>query len=238
MTIPTTTTHSLSSSGKEVPYVLVSAFTNGSDPFTGNPAAVVFLPPSLSSQSSEEDAFPTETLIKIASNLAQPITSFITSKLSSHDTKVARFGIRWFTPNFYETKICGHGTLAAAKAIFSTPGIVERNVEVVEFVTLTAGMIQARKVIEDAGEERLEIQFSSSETKEILGEDRERLVNVYREAFGREDLAIDYIGKGKHSGMESYLLVVIDGGRDVLGGEVKNPEAMVRSTSASELDDK
>jgi predicted PhzF superfamily epimerase YddE/YHI9 len=97
--------------------ILLSAFTSKRD--CGNPAAVVFL--SSTCLPSPNAIYPTEKLQAIAKNLNQPITAFV-SPLPDPTTAgpegIADFAIRWFTIE-REVPICGHGTLAAAKAIFA-----------------------------------------------------------------------------------------------------------------------
>ncbi|MFM9903097.1 MAG: PhzF family phenazine biosynthesis protein [Pyrinomonadaceae bacterium] len=76
----------------------VDAFT--SEPFRGNPAAVVPL----------EAWLPDETMLNIAAenNLAE--TAFFVKNGDQYD-------IRWFTPRV-EVNLCGHATLASAYVIF------------------------------------------------------------------------------------------------------------------------
>jgi hypothetical protein len=97
------------------PFLLVSAFA--STPDSGNPAAVVFLP-------SPGCAYPDAQLQGIAKNLNQPITTFI-SPLPEREGGAADFFVRWFTVEL-ETQFCGHGTVAAAKAIYATPDLAAK----------------------------------------------------------------------------------------------------------------
>jgi PhzF family phenazine biosynthesis protein len=168
----------------EVPYAIVSAFTHGTNIFSGNPAAVAFIP----------DDLPDDTLRGLAGNLAQPITSFVTSQRPTTSPKTARFGIRWFLPLLQEAPLCGHGMMAAAKVIFETTGMVGDDVEEIEFETKMAGIVKARKVGDAEG--RLEISLGAGETVEIEGEERERLTKIYKEALGR-DVTINYMGAGQ-----------------------------------------
>jgi PhzF family phenazine biosynthesis protein len=201
----------------EIAYSLAAAFTHGTNIFSGNPAAVVFVPEGLE--------LPDETLKGLAANFAQPITSFVTSpsqKTTAHP-EISRFGIRWFTPLLHEATMCGHGMMAAAKVIFDTPGMVGDDVEEIEFETKMVGTVRARKVVDDT-EGRLEISLAAGETVEILGEERERLCNIYKEALGRE-VRVNYIGAGQGS-FKNYILVEIDE-KDNLGGEVPDPDIIV-----------
>ena len=73
-----------------LPIYYVNAFS--SQPFSGNPAAVVLL----------EEWLPDDTLITLASEINLPETAFL---VGDH--------IRWFTPKI-EVPLCGHATLATA----------------------------------------------------------------------------------------------------------------------------
>ncbi|MCK9782074.1 PhzF family phenazine biosynthesis protein [Proteus columbae] len=73
-----------------LPIYYVNAFS--SQPFSGNPAAVVLL----------EEWLPDDTLITLANEINLPETAFL---VGNH--------IRWFTPKI-EVPLCGHATLATA----------------------------------------------------------------------------------------------------------------------------
>lgn len=77
---------------------LINAFTD--QPFTGNPAAVCFLP-------GPKDA---EWMQKVAKEINLPTTAFI-------EYTNGGFSLRWFTPTT-EIPLCGHGTLASAYVLW------------------------------------------------------------------------------------------------------------------------
>lgn len=84
---------------KKLPIYLISAFT--SEPFKGNPAAVVPL-----------DAWlPTDVMQAIATENNQSETAFFVKDADG------KFHIRWFSP-LKEIAFCGHATLASAYVIF------------------------------------------------------------------------------------------------------------------------
>jgi predicted PhzF superfamily epimerase YddE/YHI9 len=83
-----------------VPVVAVDAFADA--PFTGNPAAVVFL------DAPREDAW----LKSVAAEFNLSETAFLVPKDGAWD-------LRWFTPAV-EVPLCGHATLAAAHALWET----------------------------------------------------------------------------------------------------------------------
>jgi PhzF family phenazine biosynthesis protein len=165
----------------KAPFALLTAFSGNVN--GGNPAVVVFL----------DIHLPRETLSAIARNLNQPMACFVSSSpLPSKDEKTVAFGIRWFTSADVETPICGHGTIAAAKAVFERSDLVTDAVEVIEFHTLTHGTMTARKVEGNL----IEIRLPSARQSEVTGEERAAIHQKIVQMFGKENLAINYIGKG------------------------------------------
>lgn len=81
-------------------YLVVDAFTDVA--YTGNPAAVVWLP--------ETEALSNEQQLKIAREFNLSETAFV------QPLGDGRFGLRWFTP-LKEVEICGHATLATCRAL-------------------------------------------------------------------------------------------------------------------------
>ncbi|KAJ6560322.1 hypothetical protein B0H19DRAFT_1376109 [Mycena capillaripes] len=173
------------------PFYIVAAFSK--DPFKGNPAAVVFI----------DHPLETDTLMKIAANFSQPITAVVGPQLPSVDEKVAAFNIRWFTSSFYETHICGHATIAAARAVFDR-GLVVDSVEVIEFHTLSAGVMKARKVGKDA----IQIRLPSGTLTDVSSEESPKITAAVTKAFGR-NVAIKYLGVGG-KGFDTYLVIELD----------------------------
>ncbi len=80
-----------------LPYFIVDAFTNR--PFAGNPAAVVQL------EAWPEDSWLQNVAMEM--NLAE--TAYFVPTATGYD-------LRWFTPKI-EVDLCGHATLASAKAL-------------------------------------------------------------------------------------------------------------------------
>ncbi|XP_030458888.1 uncharacterized protein LOC115679434 isoform X1 [Syzygium oleosum] len=117
---------------KLVQYVVVDAFTETA--FKGNPAAVCFL-----EEEGEKDA---EWLQAVAREFNISITCFLTRVAASGtDDLSPRFHLRWFTP-VAEVNLCGHATLAATHALF-TSGKVDS--DTIQFVTLS-GTLTAKRV--------------------------------------------------------------------------------------------
>lgn len=100
----------------------VDAFT--SEPFGGNPAAIVPL----------TEWLPTETMQRIAmeNNLSE--TAFFVQNGDVYD-------LRWFTPTF-EIDLCGHATLASAFVIFNVLGL---ETEAIKFHSHKSGELSVTK---------------------------------------------------------------------------------------------
>lgn len=86
---------------------IVDSFTN--TPFRGNPAGVCIVASSLSD----------ETMLNVARELNLSETAFVRQT----DT-AGTFAIRYFSPKM-EIPLCGHATLAAARALFARYGLSE-----------------------------------------------------------------------------------------------------------------
>ncbi|KAK3437791.1 hypothetical protein EUGRSUZ_C01250 [Eucalyptus grandis] len=119
--------------------VVVDAFTETA--FKGNPAAVCFL--------EEDEEKDVEWLQAVAREFNISITCFLTRVAASGtEDSSPRFRLRWFTP-VAEVNLCGHATLAATHALF-TSGKVDS--DTIQYVTLS-GTLTAKRVseIETAG---------------------------------------------------------------------------------------
>lgn len=164
-----------------VPFSLITVFSN--QVFEGNPVAVVFLDLNV----------PPDALGTIARKLNQPVTSFVSpSPLPSRDPRYNTFGIRWFTSKGIEMDFCGHGTLAAAKAIFERSDLVGEEVDTLRFRTLTRGDVTAWRLIGGS----VAIRLPSVNQAEVTGDERTRLSQMVISALGKDNLVINYIGKG------------------------------------------
>ncbi|MED6162303.1 hypothetical protein PIB30_069106 [Stylosanthes scabra] len=121
---------------KPVKYSLVDAFTESA--FKGNPAAVCLL--------DEDRDRQWKQAVAAEFNISE--TCFLT-KISN-----SRFTIRFFTP-LTEVDLCGHATLAASHAVFSS-GLVDS--DVIEFETL-AGVLTVKKIPAKKTEDGFYIEF-------------------------------------------------------------------------------
>jgi len=88
-----------------LPIHVIDAFARR--PFTGNPAAVVVLPP-------DHVADP-EWMQAVAAEMKHSETAFV----QSMDADRPVFSLRWFTPGA-EVRLCGHATLATSHTLWTT----------------------------------------------------------------------------------------------------------------------
>jgi len=175
------------------PFFLLTAFST--TPGGGNPAVVIFI---------NED-LPLDSYKQIAQNFNQPIAAFVyPSTRVPNDKKTLVFNVRWFTPRCSEVELCGHGALAAAKAIFSREDLVTEETEAIEFDTLTRGIAIAQKY----GGGFFGIKLPSANQLDVSPEEYSRISKVLVRTFGR-DVTIDHIATGGKS-FDDYLLVVLD----------------------------
>ncbi|KAK7270259.1 hypothetical protein RIF29_23272 [Crotalaria pallida] len=124
---------------KPVKYWVVDAFAESA--FKGNPAAVCLL-----DNDDEEESVTVRDhkwMQAVAKEFNVSETSYLTPihHNGSGTTSSPRFHLRWFTP-LTQVNLCGHATLAAAHALYSS-GLVDT--DVIEFLTLS-GVLTARKV--------------------------------------------------------------------------------------------
>ncbi len=87
-------------------FFLVDAFSK--EPFQGNPAAICLVEHPVSDQLMQ----------KIAMEMNQSETAFVTPMESLKLTQASMFSLRWFTPK-QEVDLCGHATMASAKVLFT-----------------------------------------------------------------------------------------------------------------------
>lgn len=190
---------------QSLPFSINNAFTDRLE--GGNPAAIVRLP-SLT-------ALPDATLQMIAVNFNQPMTVFITSLVhcdSAVDqstspgtmTKMARFGIRWFTPEI-EVALCGHGTIAAAAAVFRGADDADaKDLTEIRFEATSGKFLVARKVEED----RIEIDLDSETSEELSIEEDIKIRGVLAKALGK-NVPVKYTGRGAGH-LKQYALIEVD----------------------------
>lgn len=102
--------------------LVVDAFT--ARPFAGNPAAVCLL---------QDDADPA-WMQRVAAEMKHSETAFVRPAGDAE----ADFELRWFTPKA-EIALCGHATLGAAHALYSTGTVASG--EPIRFRTLKSGVL-------------------------------------------------------------------------------------------------
>ncbi|KAG6846102.1 hypothetical protein H0H87_006466 [Tephrocybe sp. NHM501043] len=192
-------------------FSLLTAFTNSIN--GGNPAAIVFTDMNRSVESFKD----------IAENFNQPITTFLSSSPVPTTTENAvAFDARFFTAHRQELPLCGHGSLAASKAIFGDNTFVDEATEVVEFKTLTHGTLSARQ--REAG--FFEIELPTTIVRELPPDEKARISNLLNCAFGRE-LKVNFIGTGSE-GFEIFEdgLIELDAKEDVKSLRLQDPSQL------------
>jgi len=195
----------------------------------GNPAAIVFLPPSKHRKS-------TETLQEIATSLHQPITVFLSHSDSAFDNGAPKFDVRCFTSTT-EMPINGHGLVAAAAALFApSPSSHKPDSFDLPADTTTIRFCSSANMTLAARRHTLpnfyELELPASLTTPIpLDSDEGKILSrIIVRALGRshddEDMIV-YIGKGEQ-GYENYLMVELDQKLDLSACEV-DTDIMVSS---------
>ncbi|KAJ7598843.1 hypothetical protein C8J56DRAFT_1039724 [Mycena floridula] len=171
-----------------ISYAIVNVFST--NPFGGNPAAVVF------------HDLPEPIMANLAGSFNQPMTAFV-SPSPSDEPKLAKYNIRWFSPAMVEVPLCGHATLGSARAIFDR---LPNEVEAVEFTTSSNATITARKLHDGVVEIEM---LAAPSLDEIVGAERAKLLKVVEKAFGRP-VVVHKIVTGGGAGFERYILFELD----------------------------
>ena len=155
-----------------ISYTLVSAFTHSG--FKGNPAAVVF---------PDTETLQLSTLKSIALNFNQPVTAFITFlAFADREEKNLEANARFITGLGVEIELCGHGSIAAAKAILEHPGFVGRNVERIDLKTNNGRSISVEVL--QGGE--LQVTLPAAPAPSLLSEEAtQQIKTIVDVAFGR-----------------------------------------------------
>ena len=180
-----------------LPFYIVNAFT--SDPFAGNPAAIVLL----------QDYPSADKMQNIARNFNQPMVSYV-QYVDTADT-VANFNIRWFTIK-EEVGYCGHATLAAAKVVFSTRYHIAETVDTLRFRTTAGRLMEARQ-----NGEWMEMSFAASGIVDPPADEYDHLKAVVRRGLGK-DVTVKYIGLGEVP-FQEFVLFEIDEADDLAACE-------------------
>ncbi|KAF8833501.1 hypothetical protein BDN67DRAFT_976566 [Paxillus ammoniavirescens] len=223
------------------PYVVVNAFTR--NPFGGNPASIVLFPPgTLIPSTPASTSFDYPTMIALTKSFAQPITVFLSP--SSPGTQEGGedgedgedvFDVRFFS-NDFAALVCGHGTLAATKAICRgfLPGLRGGKRggtwdRVVKFRTATGTIIRARALPPfpssnapaDEDGEFYELELPTNSVEELTGSDKECIRAVIARALRKDasDLGLKYIARGTGK-MNDYLIVVLDNTEQLEGRDI------------------
>ncbi|KAF9233731.1 hypothetical protein BU15DRAFT_53532 [Melanogaster broomeanus] len=207
------------------PYVIINAFTRTS--LGGNPAAIVLLPPgSLApNRPTSTPILDDPTMIALTKSFAQPITVFLSSSPpQTQGDDAPAFDVRYFS-NDFEPLVCGHGTLAATKAICRglLPGL-KKDVAwdpVVKFRTASGAMVSARALPpfssstaaadDEEDGEYYELELPTNTVEELTGSHRDCIRAAIAKSLRKDttDLGLKYVARGAGK-MSDYLMVVLD----------------------------
>lgn len=202
---------------KSYPFMLINAFTQ--DTYGGNPAVVLFV----------DKILPIETRQKIAQNFNQPITAFVSpdaSPTSPSNKSEATFDISWFTNSGSEIWLCGHGTLATAKAVFTYPEMAGK-VRQIRLRTRTGEMVTARKI--DGDEEWFEFSLSASQLIPLSADETRVMTDLVAKAAGKDSIKVKFAARGG-PGFTAHVIIELDEEED-LAGMVIDGEVLVSPSS-------
>ena len=205
------------STPRSYPYVAANAFSQ--DAFGGNPATIVFL--------DSSNTLTQEERLKFSKAINQPIVVFLTpAPAVANKPGVVSFDIQYFVP-MYEVQLCGHGTVAAMKAILDSatdlPGFGQENkfpafsspdTHTAEFITRNGVVVSTRKVVipdEVSGEKEdwFEIVFPAGKLTKLPAEEEARVFGIFARAVGKDSPKVKYIGNGEPP-FQDDLLIVLD----------------------------
>ena len=180
--------------------VSVEAFTNGPGTlFTGNPAAVVLLPPPIlrcSDDTAARSAVSDEWKQLVAREMQLSETAFVEPVFSgSGDCSVephpGPFKLQWFTPTT-EVDLCGHATCAAAHALWAHGGL---EADTVTFLSKSGELRATRKRVDgiDAHTTFVELDFPVEAPTEVSDAESESLSIVLKRGLGVEQLCVFFL---------------------------------------------
>ena len=164
-------------------YYVVDSFANLEIPGSGNPAAVVLLPPDF----DEKSQIQWMRVVAKEFNLSE--TAFVWQHNDDNKTQNLDYNIRFYTGNGTEVDLCGHATLASASVLLQTSAS-DTNVEN-SSITFHAQKDVLQAVQHDASEDSppLSMQISMNFPNKSLVEiddidDRISVETMLTSAFG------------------------------------------------------
>lgn len=188
---------------RSLSFYVVNAFA--SDPFRGNPAAIVFL----------DDLHDADLLQKIAINFNQPMTAFLRAvPTDDPEPQSITFDVRWFNSGG-EIPLCGHATIASSGLMFFSPGLISPSVETISYRTAGGLLLTARK----AGD-WVDLSLTAAEIQPLAPHEVEKLSDIIARSVGKP-VSVQYAAAGLGPFSE-YLLAEIDVGNDLAGCEIQH----------------
>ena len=206
------------------PYVIVNAFTDSA--FGGNPAAIVLLPPG--SVATDNALLDIPKMSSISRSFAQPITVFFSP--SSDSDKDLVYDIRFVVDGFF-VPLCGHGTLATAKAIcrgmFPAISKVVAGNSVVKFRTSEGAIVCVRALDSGNGDntpdsEFYELAVPVGALKEVTEAERNDVQTMVAKALRKDtdDVGLKYVARGVGSIASYRFVIVLDQNEKLEGRDV------------------
>ncbi|KIM32407.1 hypothetical protein M408DRAFT_326985 [Serendipita vermifera MAFF 305830] len=189
-------------------FTVVDAFTD--KPFSGNPAAVVVLPP--------DPVYLDVTLQGIAAEMNLSETAFIIQppRVGKSDAEYqppgedfVSYGLRWFTPAQEWRGVCGHATICSASVLFADETRIPANIHEIRFSTLS-GMLKARRIVSENAPPRYELEFPAGNITSLA----DAAVNLVHETVVKAtlpDVKVKFAGVcSSKAPYSAYLLVEIE----------------------------
>ena len=131
----------------------------------------------------DTDTTPLSILQGLSANFNQPMASFVKPIQDFRPgQKVLRTDIRYVASTGQEVPLCGHGSLAAAKAIVSLPEFIGQGIEEVQLKT-TKGITVTIRVVG----ELLEMELPAAQKLLPVEDSKEEKIRaLVNKAFGRD----------------------------------------------------
>ena len=168
-------------------YFVADAFADTSKLGSGNPAAVVILPPN---EVEEADGrFSPEWMQAVAKEFNHSETAFVQQLSLDASDNIHHFRIRYFTPTT-EVPLCGHATLASADILY------QNNESVSDLADIVFHAPQDQLRVKGLGNHRISMEFPAKPAAEIsvTSSDYKTLQAMIEKAFQLPDDAILFAG--------------------------------------------
>ena len=139
------------------------------------------------------------------------VTICFVAKAWNKDSNIENktFTLRWFTPTT-ELLLCGHATLAAARAVFDN--LLQETDYSIRFHTKFKGIVEART---NSNRQTIALDFPSNDCKPIDLKTNPLIENIIRNILGK-DLTLNQVKEIEICKEIKYLLVCLEDGDDLI----------------------